>query len=421
MTNQNNMTQNKALEVLKSGVNVFLTGEPGSGKSYTINQFRKWMDENGVPYAITASTGIAATHIGGTTIHSWSGIGIKEQIDEKFIKNIIHNKPFVVDKIVRPQVLIIDEISMLNAQTLDNIEKIIEGVRQNGMPWGGLQIVFVGDFFQLSPVSKYGKETKFAFESGAWERANLTYCYLHEQHRQNDTVFLEILTAIRQGEVTKPQKIALMNGYKGDKKDEMITRLFTHNVDVDRINNEKLAAIDSPAFIFTMETEGNEYLIDMMKKNCLSPEKLVLKKDAVVMFTRNKFKDDETLYVNGTIGTVQSLEGGVLVKTTTGKFINVEREEWSIEEYGRTKAKIVQYPLRLAWAVTIHKSQGMSLDSARIDLSSAFEYGQGYVAISRVRSMEGLLLEGINRQAFEMHPKVIEVDSLFREASDLVV
>lgn len=415
------MTQDKALQILKSGVNVFLTGEPGSGKSFTINKFRKWLDEEDIPYAITASTGIAATHIGGTTIHSWSGIGIKEEVTDTFIENIISNKPFVVKKIMSARVLIIDEISMLNAKTLDNIERIISGVRGTiltGEVFGGLQIVFVGDFFQLPPVGN--NDVKFAFEAKSWERANLECCYLHEQHRQNDAQFLEILTAIRQGEMKPEHKQALLNSYSGD-PGEIKTRLFTHNFDVDRVNDKELANLPGEAREFKMYESGNEFLTAMMKKNCLSPEKLILKIGATVMFTRNKFEEEETIYVNGTLGTVIGFDGSLpIVRTTDGDEILAEREEWSIEEYGRKVAIITQIPLKLAWAITIHKSQGMSLDCAKIDLSKAFECGQGYVAISRVRSMNGLCLENANLKAFEMHPKVIEMDNLFREQSDLI-
>ena len=417
------MTQENALKILKSGVNVFLTGEPGSGKSYTINQFRKWMDEEGIPYAITASTGIAATHIGGTTIHSWSGIGIKDEVTDLFVQNIILNKPFVVKKIEYPEVLIIDEISMLNADTLDNIEKIISGVRGThvtGEPFGGLQVILVGDFFQLPPVSKFGKEVKFAFESKAWERLNLRVCYLTEQHRQSDPLFLDILTKMRQEKMTAKDKKTLLQAFEGDAQ-SIDTRLFTHNLEVDTLNTKRLQEIDAPLFNYKMEEEGNEYLISVMKNNCLSPELLKLKVGATVMFTRNKFDEDsgEPEYVNGTIGTVIQLSNNFIsVKTHGGKIIDVDQAEWTIEENGQVKASIIQYPLKLAWAITIHKSQGMSLDHARIDLSKTFEYGQGYVAISRVRDMKGLCIEGINEQAFAMHPKVTAIDQLFRSKSE---
>ena len=415
------MTQDKALQILKSGKNVFLTGEPGSGKSYTVNMFKQWMREEGIPYAITASTGIAATHIGGITIHSWSGIGIKEEVTDLFIQNILLNKPFVAKKINHPRVLIIDEISMLGADTLDNIERIISGVRGTtiyGEAWGGLQVIFVGDFFQLPPVAKYGKEVPFAFEAKSWAKANLNVCYLTEQHRQSDPLFLEILTAIRNESVTDEHKKALRGSWKGT--DKPGTQLFTHNMDVDRINDVHMREIKGEPELYVMTSEGNDFLVDMFKRSCLSPEKLYLKVGARVMFTRNKYDQDtgRVEYVNGTLGIITGFLNKLPVVTTLdGNEIVASHEEWSIEENGVVRARVMQIPLKLAWAVTVHKSQGMSLDEARIDLGKAFEYGQGYVAISRVKSLDGLMLERINATAFEMHPKVVAIDEEFREES----
>lgn len=421
------MKQEKALEVLKSGRNVFLTGEAGSGKSYTINLFKQWMKEQGIPYAVTASTGIAATHIGGVTIHSWSGIGIKEEITDLFIQNTIMNKEFLMRKINSTRVLIIDEVSMLSADFMDNLERLLSGLRRTtitGEAWGGFQMVFVGDFFQLPPVAKFGKETKFAFESRAWEKANPVVCYLTEQHRQTDDEFLSILTSIRNGTVSRDQIMALMRNDLIQPK----TQLFTHNTDVDKINKRKLAEIEEKEYQFDMEEGGNEYLVSMLKTNCLSPEKLFLKKGAVVMLTRNKYYDREegeedagVEYVNGTLGVIEYVkEDSIVVTTVEGRRINVEQADWEIEENNVVKAWIRQYPLKLAWAVTVHKSQGMSLDEARIDLGKAFEFGQGYVAVSRVRSLAGLRLEKVNVRAFEMHPRVLEMDQEFRKISESV-
>lgn len=409
------MTQDKALEVLKKGGNVFLTGEPGSGKSYTVNKFTAWLEERYVEYAVTASTGIAATHIGGVTIHSWASLGIKEVITDQHVEDILENKPFVVRKIQAAKVLIIDEVSMLSAQSIDNIDKMLKGIRSKGFmetpkPFGGIQIVFVGDFFQLPPVTKDGKVAKFAFESEAWKAAAPTVCYLTEQHRQSDELFLEILTAMRSGKVSKAHKKALSHKPKITPE----TKLFTHNVEVDRINAEELEKIEGEEFKFTMTGSGIPFLVEMLKKSCISPEVLRLRVGAIVMFTRNNF-DGDSGYVNGTLGKVVELsQHDIKVETKNGEMIDVGRATWEIDG-GR--AAISQYPLRLAWAITVHKSQGMSLDEARMDLSKCFEYGQGYVAISRVRTLAGLYLEGVNDRAFEMHPKIVAADKLFREQS----
>ncbi len=424
------MTQKEALKILQSGDNVFLTGEPGAGKSYTINLFQEWAAERGRFPSITASTGIAATHIGGVTIHSWSGIGIKDKITDSDIRSILH-KDYLADRIANAETLIIDEISMINGPTLDNIDLVIRKVRGQlvgphceGSPFGGLQIIFVGDFFQLPPVSRDTKNVKFAFESEAWLNAEPKICYLTEQHRQEDGLFLEILTAMRKGSLSVMHKKHLMARRRAEAP-KNITRLFTHNSDVDLVNTSELAKISAPKKTFTMQAScahaALKFMIDILKKSCLSPEILELKVGAPVMFTRNDSnKDGGGKYVNGTLGEVTGFDdnGAPIVTTKSGQKIYVSRQEWSIVEHGVTKASISQYPLRLAWAITVHKCQGMSLDAATMDLGRAFEYGQGYVALSRVRSLDGLYLEGINEKALQMHPTVVEKDGLFRKLSE---
>lgn len=415
------MTQDKALKILKAKQNVFLTGEPGAGKSHTINIFTEYLRDSGIGYAVTASTGIAATHINGITIHSWCGIGIKEEIEMSDI-DLIMMKTHLVKQICSAQVLIIDEISILDARTLDNVDKVITYIRTgnwigDGMlceAFGGMQVIFVGDFYQLPPV-KRGQQ--FCFHSKAWVKANVQTCYLTEQHRQNDRSFLDVLNRMREGTVTEEDK-ALLLSKTGKTKPE--TKLFTHNKDVDHINSIELGKIKEKSEVYEMTSEGNEYLVSVIKKSCLSPETLTLKLGALVMFTRNNF---EKGYVNGTLGKVVGFDeysNNPIVKLKDGMEITAERAKWSIDKSGREEASVMQIPLRLAWAFSVHKSQGMSLDSAFVELSDAFEFGQGYVAISRVCSLEGLWLEGANEKAFLMHPDVVEQDKVFRASSSLI-
>lgn len=406
-------------------MNVFLTGEPGAGKTHTINEFKKWAHSEGFNVAVTASTGIASTHINGKTIHSWASMGIKEVITERDIENIL-TKAYAVRQMVAADILVIDEISMLSGKTLNNVDRILRHVRGttiSGEAFGGLQVVLVGDFYQLPPVLKNSKTSDFAFNSDAWKDAHLTVCYLEEQHRQEDPEFLEILTALRAGE-TKPQHIQRLRSTIGSAGKNKVTRLFTHNANVDLINNQELARLTTPAHTFKMESEGLDFVVETLKKSCLSPETLVLKEGAEVMFTRNNF-DTETgrcVYVNGTQGKVIGfLDKFPVVRTKAGREVTTGWAEWSIEHNdGKSAAKIKQIPLRLAWALTVHKSQGMSLDAAQIDLSGAFEYGQGYVALSRVRSLAGLSLEGLNTKALLMHPEVVKKDVEFRAQSSEV-
>lgn len=408
-----------------------MTGEPGSGKTHTINKFIAWLRARGIEPAITASTGIAATHIGGFTIHSWSGIGIKERLSKHDLQKIAESNRHS-RRIRNAKVLIIDEISMLSAQTLQLVESVCQSVRGSGELFGGLQVVLVGDFFQLPPIVKpptpgdYQEEffsreedsSAFAFNSQVWRDLDPTVCYLSEQHRQADGEFLDLLSAIRKNSIDNSHRALLqtriVSSFTG-----AATKLFSHNANVDYINEQELAKLSGAAKVYNMQASGPKDLIKNLVRGCLSPEILSLKVGAKVMFTRN---DLEHRYVNGTLGVVEGFSGendAPLIKTTSGKLITAEKENWVIEENGKDIARITQIPLRLAWAITIHKSQGMSLDSAYMDLSSTFEYGQGYVALSRVRAFSGLALRGFNTRSLEVHPEVQAKDAEFRNLSQL--
>lgn len=413
------MTQDEALAVLKTGANVFLTGEPGSGKTHTINRYIAWLRERGVDPSVTASTGIAATHVNGMTIHSWSGIGIKRDVSDYDIEMIMSREK-TAKRIIAAKVLIIDEISMLDAGTLSSVDRVLRTLRRRALmpeqPFGGLQVIFVGDFFQLPPVSR-DRGVAFAFESNAWKEANPIICYLSEQHRQDDADFLDLLSAMRRGTFTQAHRTRLQSRVGVLSKKTVATRLYTHNENVDRINRESLAEVEGSSRTYQMTSRGAQSLVESLKAQCLSPETLELKEGASVMFTRNNF---DAGYVNGTLGVVTGFSsfGAPIVKTRTGEVITAEPAEWAIQDGNKILAKVTQVPLRLAWAITVHKSQGMSLDAAIIDLSQAFEFGQGYVAISRVRSLAGLFLEGFNERALQLHPKVAAADNYFRAYSE---
>ncbi|MAG12338.1 AAA family ATPase [bacterium] len=425
------MTQEEALLVLKTGASVFLTGEPGSGKTHAVNRYVAYLRDCGIEPAITASTGIAATHIGGFTIHSWSGIGVRSNLTKYDIDRIGQNRN-IVRRVSNARVLIIDEVSMLSAQTLSMIDAVCREVRRSREPFGELQVILVGDFFQLPPVFRKNKDeeqrqtsliakdtfrNEFAYQSDTWDALNPITCYLSEQHRQEDTVFLEFLSAVRAQRIQESHKELLRTRYAKTPKDD-ITQLYSHNADVDVINDVKLDKLSEQSKVFEMTARGPEKLIAALKRGCLSPETLTLKIGARVMFTKNDITRRQ--YVNGTLGAVTGFSknnGYPIVKTHTGKTIFTEPNEWLIEDGGRVLARIGQIPLRLAWAMTVHKSQGMSLDAAHMDLSQTFEYGQGYVALSRVRTLAGLSLAGLNTRALEVHPEVCTKDTEFREQS----
>lgn len=426
------MKQETALQILQTGANVFLTGEPGSGKTHTVNSYVRWLREHGVIPAITASTGIAATHIGGMTLHLWCGIGIKKSLSAHDLDAIADNER-VVRRVRNANVLIIDEVSMLSAQTLSMAEAVCRRVRQKNTPFGGMQVVLVGDFFQLPPVVRHEENdgdrlgftenaevetlAPFAFRSQAWNTVQPVVCYLTEQHRQEDAEFLKLLSFIRAGTTNNYTHGALTTRRVDVQRAPTdLPQLYTHNADVDRINGERLASIPGKAKQFDMTWRGPARLVETLKRGCLSPEILSLKVGARVMFTKN---NPDGSFVNGTIGEVQGFteEGLPVVRTLRGRRMHVEPMEWTITDGIRVLARITQLPLRLAWAITIHKSQGMTLDAAVMDLSQAFEYGQGYVALSRVRSLSGLHLLGWNDRSLQVHPEVIAQDEDFKKQS----
>jgi len=451
------MLQTEALEILKTGSNVFLTGVPGAGKSFVINQYVKWLEDKGIYPSITASTGIAATHIGGRTLHSFVGIGVVHYLNEQVIDKIMERES-LYKKLLNTQVLIIDEISMLDAKVLDKVDAILKAVKKSEKAFGGMQIIFVGDFFQLPPVTKRGEETKyFAFMSKAWKEARPLVCYLEEQYRQTDETFTKLLMAIREDNVDEYHieiledlkkktfkklginlpEIESQEEYKDEEveyeeemkeeKEEVtksesnkidVLELHSHNKNVDEINSLRLKNIPGREYVYEMLTQGRLSLVENLQKSCLSPEILKLKLGAKVIFTKNSM---DGKYVNGTLGVVKDLDkDAIIVETKDGKLIDVKREEWEHEEGGKVKARISQYPLRLAWAITVHKSQGMSLDEAVISLGETFEFGQGYVALSRLRSLDGLYLKSFNQKSLQVNPAVCEFDEKIRKDSRFI-
>ena len=410
------MTQGEALKILKTGANVYLTGEPGSGKTHTINEFIDWLRASGIEPSVTAATGIAATHVGGMTLHSWSGIGISDSLSRADVDRIA-SKEHIAKRIMKAKVLIIEEISMLSATTFEMADKICREVRRVDKPFGGLSVILVGDFFQLPPISR-SHEAEFAYTSPVWRELNLLTCYLTEQYRQDDVEFLGVLSAIRSGRVIEEHHDQLMA--RATALEDLppdAPKLFSHNADVDRINAAELLKLTGKSKKFKMSSKGKDSLVDGLIRGCLSPEILELKEGAAVMFTKNS---SQGKFVNGTLGVVAGFgaDDSPIIKMKNGGRVTAEPMEWQLEENGKVKASVSQFPLRLAYAMTVHKSQGMSMDCAIIDLSKAFEYGQGYVALSRVRRLSGLYLTGLNERALEVHPEILKKDMDFRAASD---
>ncbi|WP_201600094.1 AAA family ATPase [Psychrobacter immobilis] len=466
------MRQSSALDILKTGQNVFLTGSAGSGKTYTLNQYIDYLRARRVPVAVTASTGIAATHMNGTTIHSWSGIGIKDELSDRDLTTL-SRKQFLADRLKDTAVLVIDEISMLHAKQLNLVSQVLKHIRKNDKAFGGIQVVVAGDFFQLPPIGSKGETNreKFAFMSEAWLDAKFHICYLSEQHRQvseaaNGGLDLDdILNQIRRQEVTF-ESIAALEATFDQNVDIKRTRLYTHNLNVNSINDKELAALEGEMMRFTATSTGDSKLVETLKKTVRTQDDLVLKVGAKVMFIKN---NTELGVSNGTMGeligfaavkiddskdssddliedgdenteseTNKTVKGKgkkaikekpkakkpttqkmPVVRLNSGREVVAEPEEWIIEdETGDVLASYEQVPLCLAWAITIHKSQGMTLDAAEIDLSRTFELGQGYVALSRLKSLAGLQLLGMNDMSLQLDPLARGADKRFLVLSE---
>ena len=269
------MTQEEALNILKTGANVFLTGEPGSGKTHTVNTYVSYLHSCGVEPSITASTGIASTHIGGMTIHSWCGLGVRSQLSPYDLDTIAGSRK-VMERIGNARVLIIDEVSMLSAtilaMTAAVCREVRKGLPRGEDPFGGLQVIFVGDFFQLPPIHHHDADasqrkftprakpsTEFAFTASSWRKANPLVCYLSEQHRQEDEAFLEFLGAIRRGNVAERHKALLRTRYHKI-PEAGVTELYSHNANVDHVNTLELSKLPGQPKAFVMTGHGGDSL-----------------------------------------------------------------------------------------------------------------------------------------------------------------
>ena len=416
------MRQSQAFLILQKGRSVFLTGAAGSGKTYLLKNFIKWAQSHNKKLAVTATTGLAATHLNGRTIHSWSGIGIASELSANLLKKIANNKSIVQD-ITQTDILIIDEISMFSAKHLDMVNVICQRLRYSSEPFGGLQIVLSGDFFQLPPLEKsssLSNQTNFAIESDVWRSLKPTICYLKQQFRQkNKDDLLEILNALRNHQINNWHIDKLKSRLQANPGN--LTELYCHNRDIDLVNQRKLEALPGSTKSFVGEKNNlatNQAVLNNLIKNCLVPEVLELKPQALVMFVSN---DLRRKYINGTLGKIVGFDntrGYPIVDTKQGLKIYTERHTWQVEQDGYPLCTFKQIPLKLAWAMTVHKSQGMTLDGAFIDLGKTFEAGMGYVALSRLTRLENLYLKSFRLKALEINPDVLEIDQGLQRESE---
>lgn len=409
------MDQELALVILLAGKTALLTGAAGTGKTHLLNTFISQSRAMGKKVAVTATTGLAATHLGGNTIHSWSGMGIHDHLPDNFFERMSKTRRELIEK---TDILIIDEISMMHDFRLDMLDEVLRTVRENDQPFGGMQVVMSGDFFQLPPINRGdSRGGGFVVYSQVWQESQPVVIYLEHQYRQREGELLEILTALRQGDVRRRHAEMLLGRIDEGPEDADITELHTVNIDVDSINHRRLAELDGEEREYQQMTTGSKVYVESLQRSVLAPERLVLKKGALVMAVKNAI---DRRYANGSIGTVVGFEPLTeypIVEFRSGREVTMVPDAWEMRDGERKRASISQVPLRLAWAITVHKSQGMTLDAAKIDLRKAFVEGMGYVALSRVRDIDNLYLYGINRKALAVSPDALAIDEVLDTAS----
>jgi hypothetical protein len=357
---------------------------------------------------ITAPTGVAALNVGGMTIHRFCGMMLGPQAgqsNEEYFECLRRDTRRSIlagfNRVKRCEILVIDEISMLPGRQLDFIEFLFRRLRGRDEPFGGCQVIATGDFLQLPPVRvlAHGHNESvpydWAFQSSAWIAGEFKIVTLETVRRQDEPAFVGALSDFRNGRVWGESARLLQSRVRSNPPATM-TRLFTHNVQVDKWNGFQLSDLPGDEIILEAEQSGPDHQREFLTKNLLTPATLHLKSGALVMFTVNKNEQGrrEPLFVNGQIGTVVETNGTngtdtIFVRVENGDVIPVERFTWRYSQEPDA-ATFSQFPLRLAWAMTIHKSQGLTLDSAYLDIRAAREPGQAYVAVSRVRTLGGL-------------------------------
>ena len=410
------MNQELALGIMLSGKSVFLTGPAGAGKTFVLNQFIKLAKAEGKHVSVTATAGLAATHLGGTTIHSWSGIGVLDELPPHFAENLSKGRREIIEK---TDVLIIDEISMLHDFRFDMVDEACRLVRKlPDTPFGGIQVIMSGDLFQLPPINRAESRTGgFVVTSRAWQEIDPVVCYLDEQHRQEDEDLLGILTALRAGDIRRHHAERLLERVGKHPAEDSFTEIHTVNVDVDTLNEKKLKELPGDEVSYTQTTTGSANYVESLARSVLAPPILTLKLGALVMAVKNS---PDRKYVNGSIGTVIDFDPATdypIIEFKNGRVVTMMPDTWELRDGDKKRASITQIPLRLAWAITVHKSQGMTLDAARIDLRKAFVEGMGYVALSRVKNLDSLYLHGINQMALRVSQDALSIDEMLRAAS----
>ena len=398
---EDNEDLKKIDDFIRNGDNVFVTGFAGTGKSYILNKLKEKYKKK---LTITSTTGIAAVNVKGQTLHSWAGVGLcRNPINVTVDK--IRQRPTQFRQIVGCKILAIDEISMLNVETFQYVNEVLKQVRENDKPFGGIQVLFIGDFFQLPPVEQGESfERRYCFETELWDELELKNVVLKRNFRQNEEDFIKALSDMRINRLTE-EDIDLLETRCVDEDDGEILHIFSTNEEANRYNAVKFNAINEPVINFVAKDgvyrgknlvyEGfmprEEMILDIFNKNCRADREIFLKKGCRVMLLINM--DFDRGLINGSCGVIQGFNDETInITFDNGVNTNIPMHEFEYYYNDKVVALRQQYPLKLAYGITIHKSQGMTLDKLVVDCKRVFECGQVYVAMSRVKTLGGLYL-----------------------------
>jgi ATP-dependent DNA helicase PIF1 len=405
----------QVIQAIENGENVFVTGGAGTGKSYLLNLIKRHYSQFGL--VVTASTGIAAVNIGGSTIYSWAGIGLGNLPVEQIVNNLFSAKfSKIRSRIIRAKILAIDEISMISCEVFEILDEVFRKIRQNDEPMGGLQILLFGDFLQLPPISRNGS-ARFCFDSKSWKDLNLNVFELQEVFRQTDKKFVKVLNNLRFAEIDE-EDFELLNSRLNAKDNNLAikpTILTSHNFKADEINQSELKKIPKEEKSYEAKYQGDSKKIELLQKNCIAYQNLKIKIGSQVMMTKNTYQKDGV--INGSLGIVKGFSAKKfypIVEFANGVEIAITPEEWLIERFDEERktviveASMTQIPLILAWAITIHKSQGLTLDKISCDLSATFDFGQVYVALSRARNLSGVFIKSIDFSRIKANESAIK-------------
>lgn len=399
--------QIKALKTCVTNQHVFLTGGAGTGKSFLVSRYRKMMEKMGVSVPVVASTGAAAVLVGGQTFHRFFGLDGARDVDA--LVNRALAREYLWHRLNNVSAIILDEVSMLPGYAFEAAYRISQRIRRSSEPWGGLGVLAVGDFRQLPPVVRqFEGPTPWAFLTKAWEETGFVPVMLTEPVRSTDKDFVAVLNDARIGALTD-RAVKFLNERTVGNADLDAPRVFARKTDVEGYNQTKLNELSGPMVSQSTVYSGHDRYTDELRKNAPVPERLVFRRGALVMMRKND-KDDS--YVNGSLGHIVDFIGaggalGIVVKLLAGPTVTVSQSKFMLtDEYGEVLATCENFPMTLAWATTIHKSQGATMDAALLDLAGLWEPGQLYVALSRVRSPSGVHVISWDPRAFKKDRKV---------------